>query len=103
MGGEGGPGEPEEGREEGQEEGEVKARRKEVVEGEPQPSSKSADPWRVKASIGGGLPPPYPLPWNAPPLVCPRACVCVCVCASVCACVYVYISVRVCKCVCVSV
>ena len=42
MGGEGGPGEPEEGQEEGQEEGEVKARRKEVVEGEPQPSSKSA-------------------------------------------------------------
>ena len=38
----GGPGEPEEGQEEGQEEGEVKARRKEVVEGEPQPSSKSA-------------------------------------------------------------
>ena len=46
RGGEGGPGEPEEGQqegqEEGQEEGQGKARRREVVEGEPQPSSKSA-------------------------------------------------------------
>ena len=46
--------------------------------------TKSADPRRVEVFIGGGLPPPYPLPWNAPPLVCPRACVCVC--ARVCKC-----------------
>ena len=42
RGGEGGPGEPEEGQqegqEEGQEEGQVKARRRQVIEGGPQPS-----------------------------------------------------------------
>ena len=41
---------------------------------------------RVKAFIGGGLPPPYPPALEYPPF---RVCVCVCVCVSVCVCVCV--------------